>query len=504
MLIGQNEPDANRRRVYFWLVQSNGTTPAAVEATNRPQWSLNGSAFTNATNTLSAVSANAGRYSLDLTQSETSQLGCFILRYSSATCFEQGPEGGPVMIVPSNPYNPQYLSQQSRLQGATSTSAISLGSGETTADGFYAGAGILIEFTNGERQFAIISTYTGATRTANLQNALTRLPVSTNTYWLYPGAPATPLSDVWNAPVSSYTTSGTFGFAAAPALMGSAQSGRNSGISLPTTAVATDDYYNNMIIQIVNGTGLGQSAIISDYTGATRSAEVNRTWATNPDSTSEIKIYAFGAVPGASAPTANQNAQAVWEYSSGRTVDSVSTVSGIASTASVAPRPGSFSNVTIGGVIQLNSGVSLLAGKEYSDVTVRINGIPTGTYSGVTVGVNNIAAGTYSGVTVAGVTQLTSGVSLLGGKSYSDVTVQVGNVVAILSSGRDQIVQSLLSYNVGNSRIVQEYLWPLRNRVQTDPASSTVTVFKPDDTTSAWTASVTTSTVALSGFDPLG
>lgn len=304
MWLAQNELTPERRRLYWWLVQSNGTTPAQFETGGRPQWSLNGSAFTPATNVLSAVSATFGRYYQDLTASETSQAGVMMFRYSSGTCFEQGPEGGPVQILPNSPYNPQYLSQQSRFQsGSTSTGA--LGSGETTADGFYSGAGILVEYGNGERQFNVISTYTGSSRIATFFNPMQRGLSSTISYWLIPG------------------TTGT----------------------VPSTATV---------------------------------------------------------------------AQQVWEFS-GRTVDYVSVVS-IA-----------LSALTVESVIQLES---------------------------------------------------------FGAQLEEDVP------------------RSILSFDVGNGRIVQEYLWPLRNKVVSDRTSSIITVYKPDDVTSSWTASTTTASIAISGFDP--
>lgn len=504
IFIAQNEPEATRRVVPFWLVASNGTSVATNEATNRPQWSINGSAFTNTPNTLSAVSANAGRYTLQLNQSDTSVMGIMVFRHSSTTCFEQSNDGGPVQVIPNNPYNPQYLSQQSRLQAGATTSAISLGSGETTKDGWFNGAGVLLQYPAGDVIFNLISVYTGSSKQAQLQNVLPTAPTSGVTYWIYPGTAATPIGDVWNTAVSSYSTVGTFG-AVINWETGSAQSGRASGISLAASASAVNDYYNNSIIRIVSGPGIGQSRIISDYTGTTKSAEVNGAWATNPDSTSAYAISPLGAIPGASAPTAAQNATAIWEYASGRTVDSAGTVNGFTGSAvSTQIAAGTYSAVTINGVTQITSAVSLLGPRVYSDVTVRTGFIAPGAMSGVTVEVNNIAPNTYSGVTIAGAVQLASGVSLLGGRTYSDVSVRADAVATVVSAGRNEIAASLLSFAVGNNRIVQEYLWPMRNKVQTDPAASVGTVFKPDDATSSWTFSYSITTTAIGGFDPNG
>lgn len=44
-----------------------------------------------------------------------------------------------------------------------------------------------------------------------------------------------------------------------------------------------DDYYNGMSIQIIDGTGVGQTRKITDYNGSTRTVTVDSAWGTNPD-----------------------------------------------------------------------------------------------------------------------------------------------------------------------------------------------------------------------------
>lgn len=65
-----------------------------------------------------------------------------------------------------------------------------------------------------------------------------------------------------------------------------AQAGAAATITLDAAASAVDDFYNNLIIGIVSGTGAGQGRLITDYVGATKVATVNTAWATNPDATS--------------------------------------------------------------------------------------------------------------------------------------------------------------------------------------------------------------------------
>jgi hypothetical protein len=141
-----------------------------------------------------------------------------------------------------------------------------------------------------------------------------------------------------------------------------------------------------------------------------------------------------------------------------------------ANISNVTLHAGTHSNVTIQGITRINSNVTLNAD----------------THSGATIqGLSNYAnisnvtlhAGTHSGVTVQGVTQLSA-------------------------AGERSLASSYLSSPMGNNRILQEYFFPLRNRVQI--SGSTGTVFKPDDTTSSWTFSVTTADFPLSGIDPGG
>lgn len=77
---------------------------------------------------------------------------------------------------------------------------------------------------------------------------------------------------------------------------GTASAGSTTTITLPegsSTAAypnPTDDYYNNIYIEIYGGTGAGQKAEITDYVGSTRVCTA--TFSTAPDSTS-----VYGMIP---------------------------------------------------------------------------------------------------------------------------------------------------------------------------------------------------------------
>ena len=66
----------------------------------------------------------------------------------------------------------------------------------------------------------------------------------------------------------------------------------NNQIQLDTGASALDGAYDPALITIVSGTGLGQTRLILQYDGSTKTATVDRNWKVNPDATSEFVISA--------------------------------------------------------------------------------------------------------------------------------------------------------------------------------------------------------------------
>jgi len=73
-----------------------------------------------------------------------------------------------------------------------------------------------------------------------------------------------------------------------------AQAGNATTITLDSSAVATNDYYNGSIVAIIAGTGNAQARIITAYVGSTKVATVDTNWATNPSSDSVFAIYPQG------------------------------------------------------------------------------------------------------------------------------------------------------------------------------------------------------------------
>ena len=71
-----------------------------------------------------------------------------------------------------------------------------------------------------------------------------------------------------------------------------AAGGGTTYITLDAGASATDGAYDPAVVSIIGGTGIGQSRLIMEYTGATRRAYVDRDWKVTPDNTSEFVINA--------------------------------------------------------------------------------------------------------------------------------------------------------------------------------------------------------------------
>src|SRR5579884_501870 len=122
---------------------------------------------------------------------------------------------------------------------------------------------------------------------------------------------------VWDASRSSHVSNGSFGQREIVVRSGTAQAGTATTITLDASASATDNAYLNAAIMITGGTGAGQvPRQITGYVGATKVATVDTAWTITPDNTSVFMIplsYFASGGGGGSAPTAAQNAQAVWD-----------------------------------------------------------------------------------------------------------------------------------------------------------------------------------------------
>jgi hypothetical protein len=69
----------------------------------------------------------------------------------------------------------------------------------------------------------------------------------------------------------------------------------NKFIFDPSTAITSgdglEDYYREMTIQIIGGTGVGQEAVVISYNVATHTATLSSNWTTLPDNTTQYRLY---------------------------------------------------------------------------------------------------------------------------------------------------------------------------------------------------------------------
>jgi hypothetical protein len=84
-------------------------------------------------------------------------------------------------------------------------------------------------------------------------------------------------------------------------LSATAQFGSSNTITLNVGADSLSSFYNEMQIEILSGTGSGQTKTISAYDGSTKIATVDSAWSVTPNSTSVFKI----SIPRRSTPAAN-------------------------------------------------------------------------------------------------------------------------------------------------------------------------------------------------------
>ncbi|MBE9592710.1 MAG: hypothetical protein IMF19_04450 [Proteobacteria bacterium] len=91
--------------------------------------------------------------------------------------------------------------------------------------------------------------------------------------------------------------------------------GANNAVILDAGASAVDNFYLYDIIILTSGTGVGQSRHVDSYTGGSKTAVVNRDWATNPDATTGfvIRFDSTKHIHGLESTARQQVSDAVWD-----------------------------------------------------------------------------------------------------------------------------------------------------------------------------------------------
>jgi hypothetical protein len=148
---------------------------------------------------------------------------------------------------------------------------VDLDGSASSTDNYYVGCSIKITSGTGAGQSRTIIYYVGSTKRAYVDRVWATNPTSA-TYLINAGKLTV---DVLAA--------------------GVAAAGGASSITLDANAVATAEYYDGAIVQIVSGTGIGQSRVITGYTAA-RVATVADAWAVQPTSSSVYIVRGLGDV----------------------------------------------------------------------------------------------------------------------------------------------------------------------------------------------------------------
>lgn len=516
-VVYRSQGSASLRRIPMWLVTSDGTSPATAEAAGQPQinWIPRGAATVNTSATLSLVSANAGEYFVELTASEVSALGAAKVHYRSANAIANST---PFEIVNYDSGDSMRLGQFALPNAAaeaagglptegTGAGQISLSNGsvglkaQTHSQATVGGADNL-----GRREYSDVTVriglvaYSGATvgvddiapnthsdltvriegvdySDLTIQGVTRTLNLNTNDdktdYTLTAAGRNLVAVDsadsVWDELYTDHTVVASFGQRLSALTAGTAQNGAASSISLAAAASALNDFYNDARIKVTSGTGVGQARIISDYVGASRLATVEGNWITNPDSTSVYVITEAGSITTVAGDT--------------NTATLIAALNDIDGSA-VTLHAGTHSDVTIQGLV--NDSVITIAGVVNS--ATLINALNDIDGSEVTLHV-----GTHSDVTITGLERVGSGGIVAasfaaGAMDAAAAATDFGQEMADRVLARDLAIGS---DSAADGRSVQNALRLLRNRV--DASSSVLTVFQENDSTSAWTASVSTS-----------
>jgi len=212
-------------------------------------------------------------------------------------------------------------------------------------------------------------------------------------------------------------------------------------IQLDVAASSVSGSYDPSLISIIGGTGIGQSRVILDYNGATRTATVDRDWRVVPDATSEFVIVG------------DQGREHVNEgLAQGGTSTSITL------NASASAYDDTYNNQ----LVFIRSGVGADQIKRISD------------YNGTTK-----VATVTDAFNVTPTTQ--SGYVIFPAIVYPEAPTATENADALLN--RDMSVVSDT-----NARSPLNAMRALRNKITTVGG---LTVYKENDTTAAWTATLT-------------
>ena len=477
-----DEATAARRRIPFRLFTSNGTAPDTGASNDSVVLGVNSSGTIVPNVLVQAAESAEGMYFVELSASNVSVLGEHALYHAQG---DFGQHVANVQVVAYDPFAVDLgLNDPSTSELSTMVNSVLSNNrlNELFLDALVAAPtagsflGDLTEDNAGTQRFtaaALINAPTGSGATAG---AIAR--------------------QVWTEVTSAHRALGSFGLTVGMVPSGGSLtvSGSVTSVALGSGETTVDDVHNGsmLFLEYTDGTIVG--AIIDDYTGTGQVATFKN--ALPVTAASGMTYTMVGGTPETDLSI--------------ETIGSVLTVTAMGSTASVALQPINHSGATIPvvttlaasaiapGVMQTDSitGATLAA-----SVSAEI---ADANWDEPRAGHTN--AGSFGQYVLSDAVQAGSGVTLAPGTH--DVSIgTVTNVVdktdyVLTAAGNQAVADSLLSTDLGNSRLVQEAVFTLRNKV--DATSSVGTVYHPDDTTSAFTFSITTGGGGINSFDPAG
>ena len=283
-----------------------------------------------------------------------------------------------------------------------------------------------------------------------------------------------------------------------------------------------NDFYVGMVVKVYGGAGAGQARVVTDYNGTTKVASVGRAWGTNPDNTSAYAVLSLDA------PRVDANA----EVTAASVTGAVGSVTGGVSVTTNNDKTGYRLSGT---------GVDDIWDEPFSGHTTPatfgfvFQPVRTGTAQGgfgqtITLdagasAVNDFYKGTLlqivggTGAGQARVITLYDGTTkdAIVGEAWAEDPDATSDFVIHGAAGwnlnpteRDLIADHALTLDWSAltlspaTRCTLQALRFVRNRWQA--SGSTLTVYQEDDTTAAWTATLTESAGAnpVTQVDPVG
>lgn len=300
-------------------VTLESTLATAMDAASGIQISKNGGAFADRNGTPTTTVYDKGWYRVTLNATDTNTEGTLDVMYEdAATCL---PMMARFQVVNANVYDSlmaaattDYLQVDMLQIAGNATNATNVGTAGSNYSATRGLSGTALPAAAADAPGGLPISDAGGLDIDALNSNVSAILADTGTDGVAISASTiNSIADqVWDEATADHVAAGSFGSRLSIIRSNTAQAGASTTITLDASASATNDFYNDTQISIVSGTGAGQTRFITDYDGSTKVATVS-TWAVNPSSDSVFVIWGFGSLPGASAPTAAQVADAVWD-----------------------------------------------------------------------------------------------------------------------------------------------------------------------------------------------